>query len=73
LWGSGVRNLGLENKRLGAEGGLIRNTLFLPFLLGILIFLQKLQILYSAPSAPSALSAPSCTLVVPNFGRFTNS
>jgi len=33
-----------------------------------LIFLGKLQILRSALTAPSALSAPSCTLVVPDFG-----
>lgn len=40
-------------KILGAEGGLISNTVFLPFLLGILIFLGKLQFWDSALTAPS--------------------
>jgi len=63
----------MENKGLGAEGGLYSNTLFFAVLLGTLDFLRKLQDLCSAPVAPSVLSAPSCTLVVPNFGRFTHS
>jgi hypothetical protein len=52
---------------VGAGGWTASNTLFLTVLQRFLNFLGNLHFLDSAPAAPSALSAPGCTLVVPNL------
>src|SRR5688500_15001334 len=57
----------------GAEGGLISNTLFLPFLLRVLIFLGKPRVSCSAPFAPSVLSAPQLYLSCSELWSISNS
>lgn len=52
---------------LGAEGGLVNDTLFLAVLQAFSIFLENSQVRASAPSAHSVPPAPSCTLVVPDI------